>query len=359
MIKLFKDFLFVLLVTFFFSSCVNESEPDNPIGFQWEKSSPAALGLSESKIYQAVTAARSEGFINSLLIIRNGKIASENHFNGGNANSSQTVRSVSKSFLSALVGIAVNKGILRLDQKMIGSFPEYSTSNIDPRIKDITLEHLLTMKSGIKGDESIYFTFTNSGNWIKTILELPLDFSPGSKSQYSTAGTHLVSGMLTKASGMSTLDFAEKYLLNPMNVDIKDWIRDPQGIYFGGNDMFFTTRNMAVLGLLYMNNGFLNNTQIVQSDWVNKSLVYSGGSSSVWGSLSNGGYGYLWWLGTVANHKIFFALGHGGQYIVCVPDLNMIVAATSNPYLDFGISDEHERAVLQIISDYIIPSADI
>jgi CubicO group peptidase (beta-lactamase class C family) len=121
--------------------------------------------------------------------------------------------------------------------------------------------------------------------------------------------------------------------------------------------MFFTTRNMAVLGLLYLNNGKLNGQQIVPEEWVNKSLIYSGGSGIVWGSLSKGGYGYLWWLGQLAGKKVFFALGHGGQYIVCVPDLNMIIAATSDPNLDWNISDEHERAVLQIISDYIIPAA--
>lgn len=339
------------------NSCVTQTEEvENPIGYKWESSTPTELGLNESMIATALTEAGNKGFINSMLIIRNGKIAAEKYYNGGNVSSYQTVRSVSKSFLSALVGIAVNKGILRLDQKMIDFFPEYKSSVTDPRIKDITIEHLITMKSGIKGDVESYFTFTLSGNWIKTILELQLDFAPGSKMQYSTAGTHLLSGILSKASGMSTFEFAKKYLFEPVGIVINDWVRDPQGIYFGGNDMFFTTRNMAALGLLYMNNGKLNNQQIVTEAWVKSSLLYSGGSTGVWGSLSKAGYGYLWWLGQLAGQKIFFALGYGGQYIICVPDQNMIIAATSNPYIDWGISDEHEREVLQIISDYIIPS---
>jgi CubicO group peptidase (beta-lactamase class C family) len=305
----------------------------------------------------AFTEASSKGFINSMIVIRNGKIAEEKYFNGRNLFSTQTVRSVSKSFLSALVGIAVSKGILNLDQKMIDSFPEYKTAITDSHVNNITLKHLLTMRSGIKGDVEAYFTFTSSSNWIRTIIGLPLNFDPGSKSGYSTAGTHLIAGMLTKALGMSQLDFVKQNLFEPMGIEIKNWARDSQGICFGGNDMFFTTRNMAVLGLLYLNNGKINDKQIVPEDWVKNSWIYSGGSTGVWGSLTNLGYGYLWWLGKTADKNVFFALGHGGQYLMCVPDLNMIIAATSDPNLDWDISDEHERAVLKIISDYIIPAA--
>jgi CubicO group peptidase (beta-lactamase class C family) len=257
-----------------------------------------------------------------------------------------------------LIGIAVSKGILSLEQKMIDSFPEYKSAVADQRVNNITLRHLLTMRSGIKGDVEAYFTFTSSSNWIRTIIGLPLNFDPGSKSGYSTAGTHLLAGMLTKAVGMGLTDFAQENLFEPMGIEIKNWLKDPQGICFGGNDMMFTTRNMAVLGLLYLNNGKLNDRQIVQEEWVKNSLVYSGGSSGVWGSLTNLGYGYLWWLGKAAGKNVFFALGHGGQYVMCVPDLNMIIAATSDPNLDWDISDEHERAVLQIIADYIIPAAE-
>jgi CubicO group peptidase (beta-lactamase class C family) len=348
----------IILATFSFTSCNELADIEiNTDIFKWEVSSPDELGLSSTMLNSALNEASSKRFINSIIVIRNGKIALEKYFNGGNVNSSQTVRSVSKSFLSALIGIAVSKGIINLNQKMIDSFPEYKSAVKDSRVNNITLKQLITMRSGIKGDEEAYFTFTSSGNWIKKIIELPLNFDPGSKAGYSTAGTHLVAGMLTKASGMNLMEFAQENLFEPARIVIKDWARDPQGICFGGNDMFFTTRNMAILGLLYLNKGKLNDLQIIPEEWVNQSHIYSGGSSMTWGSLSSGGYGYLWWLGKVSGKNVFFALGHGGQFIVCVPDINMIVAATSDPYLDWDISDEHERAVLKIISDYIIPSA--
>jgi CubicO group peptidase (beta-lactamase class C family) len=349
---------FVLITAFLLNTCSDlNSTEESPIGYQWEVSTPEQLGLDGSILNTAFSEASAKGFINSIIVIRNGKIAAEKYFNGRNVNSYQTIRSVSKSFLSALIGIAVNRRILNLDQKMIDSFPEYKSFVTDTNVNNITLRHLITMRSGIKGDEEFYFAFSQSSNWVKTIIQSQLNFQPGTSALYSTAGTHLVSGMLTKAAGKSSLEFAKQYLFDPMGIVINDWSRDPQGIYFGGNDMFFTTRNMAALGLLYLNNGKLNGRQIVPEEWINNSLVYSGGIGGSWGSLSEIGYGYMWWLGKVSGKRIFTALGHGGQYILCVPDLNMIVAVTSDPYLDWDISDEHERAVLQIIADYIVPAA--
>ncbi len=350
-------FPLLIIITCVVISCSDITDIEEiPIGYNWEVSTPEILGLNSTMLNAALSEASGKGFINSIIVIRNGKIAVEKYFNGRNVNSNQTIRSVSKSFLSALVGIAINKGLLNLNQKMIDSFPEYRSDVTDSNVNNITLRHLITMRSGIMGDEEIYSAFTQSSNWIKTIIEMPLNFVQGTKALYSTAGAHLISGMLTKATGMSTMEFAKRNLFDPMGIVINDWTIDPQGIYFGGNEMFFTTRNMAALGLLYLNNGNLNNHQIVPEEWVNNSLMYSGGSSTVWGSLSEGGYGYMWWLGKVSGKKVFFALGHGGQFIVCVPDINMIVAVTSDPYLDWDISDEHERSVLQIVADYIIPS---
>jgi CubicO group peptidase (beta-lactamase class C family) len=349
-------FLLPVIIFFILFSCSDELIAPEIVSYNWQTGTPEELGLNASMLSTAVNQASEQGFINSLLVIRHGKIAVEKYFNGRNADSYQTIRSVSKSFLSALVGIAVSEGILQLDQKMIDLFPEYRSSVTDTNINDITLRHLITMRSGIKGDEEFYFTFTQSSNWVRTIISSQLNFQPGTKALYTTAGTHLVSAMLTKSSGISTKSFAEKYLFKKLEINVNDWSQDPQGIYFGGNDMFFTTRNMAVLGQLYLNNGNLNGEQIVSPEWINSSLQYSGGSSIVWGRLTEGGYGYMWWLGKVSGKKVFFALGHGGQFVLCVPDYALIVAVNSDPYVDWDTADEHERKVLEIIADYIIPA---
>jgi len=251
----------------------------------------------------------------------------------------------------------VDKGILKLDQKLVDFFPEYVSNINDNRINDITLDQIIKMRSGFKGDEEIYFTFTASDNWARTILSSDLDFNPGTKMKYSTAGSHLMAIVLSKAVGMSLDNFAKINLFDPTGIKLKNWLKDPQGYCFGGNDMYFTVRDMAVLGYLYLNKGKMNDNQIVPKDWVSKSIVsYSGVSTNTWGKLSKYGYGYFWWIGEVSGQKIFTGLGHGGQFVLCVPELDMIIATQSFPNSDWEQADVQERGVLNIIADYFIPA---
>ena len=148
-----------------------------------------------------------------------------------------------------------------------------------------TIEHLLKMQSGLDGDQNIYADVVNSSNLLSTIFSLKLINDPGGKFVYSTPATHLLSAVLTKVSGKSSYDFVSENLLDPMGIELNHWEQDPQGIYYGGNNMYFTTRNMAVLGLLYLNNGFLDNQQIVPKLWIEESLHDHIGGTSNWGEM--------------------------------------------------------------------------
>lgn len=348
----------LIISLLFVTSCVSDPvEPDFK-SYKWEFSNAASEGLNAELLNSGYNAAANTGFIYSIVIIRNGRLASENYFQGRGPSGYQTIRSVSKSFLSALYGIAVDKGILTLDKKLVDYFPEYKQFVTDPRVNNVTIDHLIKMRAGFKGDQEFYFTFTNSGDWVKTILSSTLSFDPGTKMQYSTAGTHLLSALLTRATGKSTLDFAKENFFGPCGFDVRNWLKDPQGNYFGGNDIYLTTRDMAVLGLIYMKNGKLDGKQIVPENWVANSLVtYSGSSTIPWGNLNKVGYGYLWWLGEVNGYKIFSGIGHGGQFVFCVPQLNMIVAVQSYPNSDWTTADFQEREVLNIIATYFLPAA--
>jgi CubicO group peptidase (beta-lactamase class C family) len=238
---------------------------------------------------------------------------------------------------------------------MLDFFPEYVYQSIDPRKYDITIRHLLMMRMGIDGDENVYMQVYNSPNWVKTTIELPLLYNPGSRFLYNTYQTHLLSAIITKASGMSTMEFAKRFLFSEMKIECNEWQQDPQGYYFGGNSMDFTPRNMARLGYLYMNNGNMDGKQIVPAEWVEASLTnYTDFVGQNWGDLHNFNYGYLWWLGEIKDHQVFLALGHGGQFILNFPDLNMIVVATADWQLDWSTADQHERAILSIIANYIV-----
>ena len=176
--------------------------------------------------------------------------------------------------------------------------------------------------------------------------------------RYNTFQTHLLSAIITKATHQSTRYFATEYLFNDMNIDVDDWLQDPQGYYFGGSDMYFTPREMAVLGYMYLNNGYLNGKQIIPESWVELTLSPSSNFThpNQWGDLKNYNYGYLWWLGEIGGYEIFMALGYGGQFVIVFPELNLIVVVTSNNQVHPDDANNQELTVLNIINRYVISS---
>jgi len=351
-----KYFLLVLL--FFLPACCEGPTGPEFSSNNWPTSTPEEQGMDSQLLAQAFDQGENRGFVDCILVIRNGYIVAEKYYNGYGKSIPHNVKSVSKSFLSALTGIALRDGHLtNLDLKMLGFFPEYVYPSIDPRKYEITIRHLLMMRAGIDHERNNYEQIYNTSNWLKTTIELPLFFDPGTRFSYNTFQTHLLSAIITKASEMNTLDFARKYLLKLMDIDVSTWQQGPQGYYFGGNNMYFTPRNMARLGYLYMNNGRLNGKQIVPAKWVEESLTnYTQFTGSNWGDLHNVNYGYLWWLGEIKNQDVFLAIGYGGQFVINFPDLNMIVVTTAESYLGWNTADQHERSILSIVADYIIPA---
>ena len=347
----------ILLISFTLSFCTTEPEENSPINFDWQTATAGEVDLDSQLLASGLEAVSKENFINSFLIVRHGKIVLEKYFNGFSQNSSQIVRSVSKSFLSATYGIAVEKSVLNLDDKIMDYLPEYELSSKDKRYGEVTVLNLLQMKGGLDNDGNVYFTVFKSKNWLQTIFNLGLRYSPGTTFSYSTPGAHLLSAVLTKVSGISSRKFVESNLITPMGISLEDWEQDPQGIYFGGNNMYFTTRNLASFGLMYLNDGVLKNKQIVSKDWVKKSLTdYSGGLGN-WGVLKNIGYGLFWWLGEINNKKVFTAIGHGGQFIMCIPSLDMLIVSTANSYIYWEEADKQETRIMEIMSQYFLPSA--
>ncbi len=333
--------------------------PDlTPVGDGWIYATPDSQGLNPLTLNQGMVQADQAGFIDGLLVIRNGFIVAEQYFNGYDSSQTHNVMSVSKSFLSAIAGLAFRDGYLdSLDQRVLPFFPEYVGPTMDPRKESITIRHLLTMRMGMQDEESNYSTLYNSANWVAATLEYPFIAAPGDEFHYNTFGTHLLSALITRATGTTTRAFAENHLLGPLGITVDSWQQDPQGYYFGGNSMHFTPREMAIFGLLYLNGGVRNDVQIVPTDWVSYTLSPStsfGGGS--WGPMTNVNYACLWWLGTLNGLSAFMGIGHGGQYVVCVPSLNMVVASTSNNHVGWNTADAQEQAVLTIISTYVLGS---
>lgn len=347
-----KPALLLIITISLLFGCNKHPDSEWP-DFQWPESTPAAQGLNRKMIDTAYLKAGQTGFVDALLIIKNGYLVAERYYNGYDRNTAHQIWSDTKSFMSALVGIALHDGLIESpDKKVMDYFPEYVYSGMDPRFFDITVRHLLTMRMGIDNEQNTLIPVVSSGNWLEGTFNLPLLYDPGQKFAYNSLQTHLLSAIITKVSGMSTLEFAVKNLTGPMGIEIIQWGHDPQGYNVGGYNIYMKPYDMAVLGYMYLNGGRIDNRQIVPEEWVDVSLQKTLANDGYWGVLTEYNYGYLWWLGKMNGYRLFMAWGMGGQYIINFPELDLIVVATANP--DISWDNEQEYPILEIVSEYIL-----
>jgi CubicO group peptidase (beta-lactamase class C family) len=312
-----------------------------------QQSSAASMSSVPVALNEAVRAASELPRLYSLLVTRRGELILERYFNGKRATSAANIKSASKSVISALVGIAIDRGhIPSVKQEIAPYFPELKAD--DPR-RHVTIEDLLTMRSGLESTSNRnYGAWVLSSNWVRYALTRPLLNEPGTRMRYSTGNTHLLSAILTRTTKRTTRQFAQETLAKPLGFTLAEWTRDPQGIYFGGNEMSMTPRQMLAFGELYLNRGRVKGVQVVPESWIDASIVPRGRSD-----ISDQLYGYGWWIRQFADQSSFYAWGYGGQFIIVVPSLDLVVVSTSNPNAD----DErrsHRRTVDDIIENLVI-----
>jgi CubicO group peptidase (beta-lactamase class C family) len=342
----------LVLATLLMQGCKKNNDPGWPV-FYWPLSTPKEQDLDQRKIDLAFMKARELGFVDALLVIRHGHLVAEEYYNGYGRNVPHQLWSVTKSFTSALVGIAIDKGLIDdLDVKVMDYFPEYAYAGMDQRFYDITVRNLLTMRMGIDNEQNNLIPVVSTDNWLRETFNLPLLYDPGTKFSYNSLQSLLLSAIITRTSGMTARQFAEKYLTGPMGIEIFNWGTDPQGNNIGGYDLYLTAREMAVLGYLYLNDGAMNGTQIVPHDWVEASLQKTAVNDGSWGVLTKYNYGYHWWLGEMNGYDLFIAWGMGGQFIISVPEADLIVVATARA--DISWDNEQEYPILELISNYIL-----
>jgi CubicO group peptidase (beta-lactamase class C family) len=291
--------------------------------------------------------------LRSLIIAQDGRIVGERYYHGATRTRTANVKSVSKSIISALVGIAIAEGKLERIEQTIGELlPRELRDTADVAKRDITVADLLSMRAGLESTSfDGYGRWVTSANWVRSALARPMVADRGGPMIYSTGNTHLLSAILTKATGMSTWAYARRKLGGPLGIDIPRWPRDPQGIYFGGNDMRLTPRAMVAIGELYRNRGRVGRRQIVPAWWVDSSFVVRAHSP-----FNGHGYGWGWWTRAAADYQVNFAWGYGGQLIFIVPALRATVVMTSDPEgrREWG----HLDALHDLLDTYVIPALE-
>jgi CubicO group peptidase (beta-lactamase class C family) len=246
-------------------------------------------------------------------------------------NSRHILYSCTKSVTSALIGIAIEEGYIGgVDDKILDYFDEDDIQINDSRKQNITIANLLTMSAGFEWNESIsYYDPANSfrqlitsDNWVQFVLDRPMVSNPGLIFNYNSGISHLLSAIIQKTTGKTTLEFANEHLFGPLGITNIFWDTDPQGINFGGSELYLTPRDMAKFGYLYLNNGSWDGIQIISHQWVNASI-----SHQIIVSEYND-YGYQWWM--PKNGSQYLAVGWSAQRIYVMPDYNIVLVFTAN-----------------------------
>lgn len=311
---------------------------------------PAPAARSRPDVSGAAAVAAGLPQLHSLLVSWRGDLILEHYAPGRRATRLANVKSASKSIVSALVGIAIDRGLIKgVEQPIAAYFPELKRDS-DRRKQAITIEDLLTMRSGLESTSGgNYGPWVKSRNWVRYALDRPLVSEPGTTMEYSSGTSHLLSAILTRATKMSTWQFAQQTIAKPLGFSLAQWPRDPQGIYFGGNEMLLTPRQMVAVGQLYLNGGRVGGRQVVPRAWVETSCVPR--TTSRWNPDRH--YGYGWWITEVGGYQACFAWGFGGQHILVFRNLDLVVVTTSST----DVSDErwgYRRQLFDLIASQII-----
>ncbi len=339
--KKIKYILFTLFVVFL--SCSEETpEPDFISDgmyegdyfptLQWKYCSPEQVGansklLTEAHIYISNQNFATDGY----LIIKDGYIIAEDYFGDFTSEKKHVSYSIAKSFTSAVIGIAIDKGFINgVDDKISEYYTELNNDTVQQWKKDLKISHLLTMTSGINWTEegvltNDIFQMSTSDNYVEYVLNKSIKNEPGTIWSYNSGESMLLSGIINLTAGKSMFEFAEENLLSPIGIQELEWDSDTENHTIAGWGINATMYDFARFGYLYLNNGNWDGNQIISEEWINKSITPFRSETPF--------YGYLWWLSEDAffdssvdlHDDIFMAIGAFGQYLVIVPSENLII----------------------------------
>jgi len=298
-------------------------------GNEWRTATPESQGISSEALTKMLDAIWQKNYtIDSITIIRNGYVVLDAYKRPNKPQNKHILYSCSKSVISALIGIAIDKGYIKsVDQPILNFFPERTAENLDQRKKNMTLKHVLTMATGLTClDSYLYgwiglYEMRNNSDWVKHMIDLPMIASPGSTFEYCNGATFLLSAVLQKTTGKNALEFANEHLFAPLAIENADWEKNQQGISLGYGGLSLRPQDMAKFGYLFLKRGKWMEKQVVPTRWVNEST-----QKHIEATITPG-YGYQWW---VVNPDIYTAVGYKGQRIYVLKKQNMVVVFTAN-----------------------------
>jgi CubicO group peptidase (beta-lactamase class C family) len=316
----------------------------------WRTSTPEAQGIDSTALVDLIDYVQEMGYdVDSVVVVRHGYEVAEIYFAPFREGQTHILYSCSKSVVSALIGIAIEKGYIQgVDQPMLDFFPDYTPENMDERKGAMTLEDMLTMSTGFECRDS--YLYDNRGltemhesqDWVQFVLDLPMEHEPGTHFEYCNGSSFLLSAIITRVTGKSALDFAREVLFPPLGITDASWDASPDGINYGYSHLFLQPEDMAKFGYLYLHGGEWDGEQVIPAKWVETST-----REHIHAGTLQDGYGYQWWID---NAGYYMALGYNGQFIFVLPDLDMVVVMVSDRY-----EGDFEAPEI-LLTTYIIPA---
>jgi hypothetical protein len=299
---------------------------DGPVALP--RSSPEAQGVSSADVRAYVEAADKKiNTLHSFMLVRHGHVIAECWWAPEAADKPHVMHSLSKSFTSTAVGLAVAEGKLNIDDHVLKFFPEDAPAQPSENLKAMRVRDLLTMTCGHETEIKL----APDTNWVKTFLAQPVPHKPGTHFQYNTPGTYMLSAIVTKVTGQTVLDYLKPRLFEPLGIENPTWQASPQGISCGGFGLFVRTEDIAKFGLLYLQKGKWNGKQLIPASWVematskqveNKDAPSGRGNKPDW----RAGYGFQFWQ---SQHG-FRGDGANGQLCIVLPEQDAVIAITAN-----------------------------
>ncbi|MGB3469543.1 MAG: serine hydrolase [Erythrobacter sp.] len=321
---------------------------------EWKVSSLAEHDIPQTSIDEMIGKLDRGAFpgITSVLLVHKNELVLERYFEGSEREDIQNTRSASKVITSALVGIALDRGELEsVDQKVLPMFPEYeeTVANEDLQKRSITVAHLLSMNSGVQGNEDAMYP---TNDWVGFYFDQPLVAEPGTRFSYATSGVVVLGSVVTRASDLRIPDYANKYLFEPLGIRSYKWpisnSRGSQGLAMTGGGLHLRPRDMAKIGQLYLDGGVWKGRRILSQAWVKRSTTKHA-TSDLYGE----DYGYLWRMlereSSAGKVRSFEAWGNGGQFIMVFPKLDLVAVFTGTNYGRMPEMEQPFRLIEQFI----------
>jgi len=330
----------------------------------WEEADPSDVGMDADVLHGAFLAAAGIDRLKSLLVVKDGKLVMEHYLHGATSDDLFDVRSVTKSVVSTVVGIAIDEGKIPGVDTPIGNNLDFLSENMPEAIRSITVRNLLMMAGGWEGDGSInasYSRWVNSGNTEAFLIDKPRVNDPGIVHSYSSSSVHLLSVLAAQFLEQPFASYTDTRLLSQLGIVEREWEIFDSGYPNGGAGLDLKARDLAKIGQLFLQRGMSGNRQIVSEEWVDEASSPKFGFSFNWAGLTNVSYGYLWWTDETDGISSYFAWGFGGQFIYVSPARNLVAVVTTDydgVYQAIGGENAIATAAMGVISNHVLPAVE-